>query len=188
MNRSLLITLPLVAIMCSCRGPNPEHDTMTAEHKAQMTADSAKQASIDQMKQATQRILDMWFSGNTDGMEEIIAENFMSHNPIPGVTSTGIQQLKDMIAISAAAFTDNKMEDVHLIADGDRVVAQYRWKGVNNGSMGEGMPATNKPIDVHAVDVLRFENGKVVEHWGYMEEMKMMQQLGMMPGDETGAK
>ena len=38
------------------------------------------------------------------------------------------------------------------------------------------------------VDVLRFENGKVVEHWGYMEEMKMMEQLGMMGGEEAGGK
>jgi len=29
---------------------------------------------------------------------------------------------------------------------------------------------------------MRFENGKVVEHWGYMEDMKMMDQLGMGPG------
>src|SRR5688572_7247563 len=174
MKKSLLITLPLVAIMWSCGGPNPEHDTMMAEHKALMTADSAKQASMDQMKQAAQRFLDLWFSGKTDGIEEIVAENFVTHMSMPGVTSTGMQQLKDMIAVSAAGFTDNKMEDMHLIADGDRVVAHYRWKGVNTGSMGEGMPATNKPIDVHTVDVLRFENGKVVEHWGYMEEMKMM--------------
>jgi steroid delta-isomerase-like uncharacterized protein len=188
MKKPLLITLPLVAIMWSCGGPNPEHDTMMAEHKALMTADSAKQASMDQMKQAAQRFLDLWFSGKTDGIEEIVAENFVTHMSMPGVTSTGMQQLKDMIAVAAAGFTDNKMEDMHLIADGDRVVAHYRWKGVNTGSMGEGMPATNKPIDVHTVDVLRFENGKVVEHWGYMEEMKMMQQLGMMPGDEAGSK
>ena len=188
MKRSLLLTLPLVAIMCSCGGTNPEHDTMTAEHKAQMSADSAKHAAMEQMKQTTQRFLDLWFSGKADGIEEIVAENFKSNIPMPGVSSTGIQQLKDMIAISSAAFTDNKTEDMHLIADGDRVVAHYRWKGVNTGSMGEGMPATNKPIDVHTVDVLRFENGKVMEHWGYMEEMKMMQQLGIMPGDETGAK
>ena len=166
MKKSLLITLPLVAIMCSCGGPNPEHDTMVAEHWAQMTADSAKQASMDQMKQATQRFLDMWISGKTDGSEEFVAENFVTHMEIPGVASIGIQQLKDMIAISSATFTDMKMEDVHLIADGDRVVAHYRLKGVNTGSMGEGMPASNKPIDVHTVDVLRFENGKVVEHWG----------------------
>jgi predicted SnoaL-like aldol condensation-catalyzing enzyme len=54
--------------------------------------------------------------------------------------------------------------------------------------MGEGMPATNKPIDIHTVDVLRFENGKVVEHWGYMEEFKMMEQLGMMGGEEEGGE
>lgn len=185
---SLLITLPLVAILWSCGSSNPEHDTKMAEHKAMMSADSVKQASMEQMKQTTQRFLDLWFSGKTDGIEEIVAANFKSNLPMPGVTSTGIQQLKDMIALSSTAFTDNRTEDLHLIAEGDRVVAHYRWKGVNSGPMGEGMPATNKPIDVHTVDVLRFENGKVVEHWGYMEEMKMMEQLGMMPGDEAGAK
>lgn len=188
MKKSLLVTLPLVATLWSCGGSDPEHGTMTAEHKALLTADSTKQASTDHMKQATQRFLDLWFSGKTDGVEEFVAENFVSHLQMPGVTSTGIQQLKDLIAISSSAFTDMKMEDLHLIADGDRVVAHYRLKGVNTGSMGEGMPATNKPIDVRTVDVLRFENGKVVEHWGYMEEMKMMQQLGLMPGDEAGSK
>jgi predicted ester cyclase len=75
---------------------------------------------------------------------------------------------------------------MHMITEGDRVVMHYRWKGVNTGPMDEGMPATNKAIDVHTVDVLRFENGKVVEHWGYMEEFKMMEQLGMMGGEEEG--
>ena len=161
---------------------------MMAEHKAQMTADSAKHAEMEQMKQTAQRFLDLWFTGKTDAIEEIVAESFVSHMSMPGVSSTGIQQLKDMVAISSVAFTENKTEDMHMIAEGDRVVVHYRWRGVNSGSMGEGMPATNKAIDVHTVDVLRFENGKVVEHWGYMEEMKMMEQLGMMGGEEAGAK
>lgn len=187
MKNPLLITLPLIAILSSCGGSHPEHDRMMAEHKARMTADSAKQASTEQMKQGTQRFIDMWLSGRTDGIQEVVAENFVTHMSMPGITSTGIQQLKDMIAMSTAAFPDSKAEDMHLMAEGDRVVAHYRLKGTNTGSMGQGMPATNKPIDVHTVDVLRFENGKVVEHWGYMEEMKMMEQLGMMPGGE-GAK
>ncbi|HQV75061.1 MAG: ester cyclase [Flavobacteriales bacterium] len=188
MKKSLLFTLPLVALMCSCGGSNPEHDTMMAEHKAQMTADIAEHAEMEQMKETTQRFLDMWFSGKTEGIEEIVSENFVSHIPMPGVTSTGIQQLKDYVVISSTAFTDNKMEDMHLIAEGDHVAAHYRWKGVNTGPMDEGIPATNKPIDVETVDVLRFENGKVVEHWGYIEEMKMMEQLGMMGGEEAGGK
>lgn len=185
MKKSLLITLPLVALLWSCGGSNPEHDTMMAEHKAQMAADSAEHA---QMKQTAQRFLDLWFTGNTEGVEEIVAENFVSHMSMPGVSSTGIQQLKDLVAKSSTAFTENKAEEMHMITEGDRVVMHYRWKGVNTGSMDEGMPATNKPIDLHTVDVLRFENGKVAEHWGYMEEFKMMEQLGMMGGEEEGGK
>ncbi|MBL7955087.1 MAG: ester cyclase, partial [Flavobacteriales bacterium] len=169
MKDPLLFTLPLIAIMCSCGGANPEHEKLMADHKAMMSADSAEQASVERMEQTAQRFLELWFSGKTEGIEEVVGEKFVSHLPMPGVTSTGIQQLKDMITKSSGAFTDNKTEDLDLIAEGDRVVAHYRWKGVNTGSMAEGMPATNKPIDIHTVDVLRFENGKVVEHWGYME-------------------
>ena len=69
-------------------------------------------------------------------------------------------------------------------ADKDMVIAHYTMTGMNSGPMGE-MPATNKSVNVNGVDIVRFENGKAVEHWGYWEEMKMMQQLGMMP--EMGA-
>ena len=48
------------------------------------------------------------------------------------------------------------------------------------------MPATGKTTDVNGVDVFRFQDGKCAEHWGYMEEMKMMTQLGLMP--EPGAE
>ena len=188
MIKQLFLAFPLAMLVACGGGSSPEHDKMMADHTAMLAADSANKAAVAQMKQAAQRFLDTWWSGKSDGLEEIVAGNFTSHMSIPGVTSTGIQQLKDMIAISGAAFTENKAEDLHMTAEGDRVIAHYRWKAKNTGAMGEGMPATNAPMDVYCVDILRFENGKVVEHWGYMEEMKMMQQLGMMPGAEDPAK
>ena len=188
MIKQLSLALPLAMLVACGGGSSPEHEKMMADHKAMLAADSANTAATDQMKQAAQRFLDTWWSGKSDGLEEIVAGNFVSHMSIPGVTSTGIQQLKDLIAISSAAFTENKAEDLHLTAEGDRVIAHYNWKAKNTGSMGEGMPASNAPMDLYCVDILRFENGKVVEHWGYMEEMKMMQQLGMMPSAEDPAK
>jgi hypothetical protein len=56
-----------------------------------MTADSAEHAEIDQMKQTTQHFLDLWFTDNTDGIVEIVAENFVSHMSMPGVGSIGMQ-------------------------------------------------------------------------------------------------
>ncbi len=182
MIKHLLLAFPLAMLVACGGGSSTEHDKMMADHQAMLAADSTNKAATDQMKQGAQRFLDTWWTGKTDGLEEIVAENFTTHMSMPGVTSTGIQQLKDMIAMSTAAFTDSKAEDLHLTAEGDRVIAHYRWKGKNTGAMGEGMPATNAPVDVNCVDILRFENGKIVEHWGYMEEMKMMEQLGIMGG------
>ena len=40
----------------------------------------------------------------------------------------------------------------------------------------------------YSYDSFMFADGKMVEHWGYIEEMKMMQQLGMMPPPDAAAK
>ena len=45
-----------------------------------------------------------------------------------------------------------------------------------------GIPASGKSIDVQAIDILRFEaDGLVHEHWGVMDIMSMMQQIGAVP-------
>jgi predicted ester cyclase len=45
-----------------------------------------------------------------------------------------------------------------------------------------GMPPTGKRIDVNLIDIMRFnEAGMVCEHWGLMDMLSMMQQLGAIP-------
>ena len=87
-----------------------------------------------------------------------------------------------------ASMPDMRQEWLHASTTGDRTYIHYRLTGTNTGPYGD-MPPTGKAMDVMGVDIIRFADGKAVEHWGYMEEMKMMQQLGMMPGpDEAQAK
>jgi len=43
------------------------------------------------------------------------------------------------------------------------------------------MPATGKSVGVQLIDILRFdEDGLVAEHWGVVDMMAMMQQLGVV--------
>jgi predicted ester cyclase len=70
-------------------------------------------------------------------------------------------------------------EDVLSI--GDKVVARTRATGTNTGSF-MGMPPTGKGVDVQLIDILRFgDDGLVHEHWGVMDTMSLMQQLGVVP-------
>jgi Predicted ester cyclase len=45
-----------------------------------------------------------------------------------------------------------------------------------------GMPATGKSVDVQLIDIFAFgDDGLVREHWGVIDLMAMMQQLGFVP-------
>ncbi len=163
-----------------------------AEHKAMLAADSAKKATQAFREEGVRAVYAMFESGNSEGLEKYVAENMVEHTPPPGgITSTGIQMLRDVIAMHHGAFPDTKMT-IHSIAHGDDVMmVHYNMKGTNTGAMGPDMPATNKVMDVDGAEVIKFGaegGGKATDHWGYWDEAKMMQQLGLAPAPDEKAK
>ena len=44
-----------------------------------------------------------------------------------------------------------------------------------------GVPPTGKHVSFGVIDIIRIANGKFVEHWGQMDSMSLMQQLGAIP-------
>ena len=179
--KHLMYVIPISAslLFASCGGGGHDH-AMMDEHNAMMAADSTAKATMTAREEGCKAIFAMFESGNSDGVENYVAENMVEHTPMPGITSTGIQALKDMVAMHHGAFPDTKMTAVSFAHNGDMMMVHYAMKGTNTGAMGD-MPATGKAIDITGVDVVRFEGTKATEHWGYGEEMKMMTQLGMMP-------
>ena len=73
------------------------------------------------------------------------------------------------------------MDAEDVISSGDKVVARVRLTGTNRGAF-MGMPATGKGVDVQLIDMFRFgDDGLVLEHWGVLDALAMMQQLGVVP-------
>jgi steroid delta-isomerase-like uncharacterized protein len=87
------------------------------------------------------------------------------------------------------AFPDIKAESTHMLAAGDYVVATNVMTGTNKGAMPEmGLKKpTNKSIEVHGAEIMKFQDGKIVEHWLFGNGMAWAIQLGLMP-DPAAAK
>ncbi|MEJ6979551.1 ester cyclase [Pedobacter sp. P351] len=132
-------------------------------------------------KEVTAKIMKAFDDGDANALDNLIAADAVSHSEMPPeIKSTGLQAVKEMLKMQKAAFPDIKTK-IHVMAvAGDTVIAYFTSTGTNSGSF-MGMPATNKKINTEGVDIIRFKNGKAVEHWGVYDNMKMMQQLGMMP-------
>lgn len=79
-----------------------------------------------------------------------------------------------------SAFSEVQMDVQHLIAEGDRVVAHYRMRGVHTGAF-RGVAATGKPIHMDGITIVRFVDGKFAERWGVIDMIPLYKQLGITP-------
>jgi predicted ester cyclase len=44
-----------------------------------------------------------------------------------------------------------------------------------------GIPATGKTVEFSTTDIIRVVDGKVAEHWGTTDNLRLMQQIGAIP-------
>ena len=66
-----------------------------------------------------------------------------------------------------------------LLADGDKVIYRNTYSGTQKGEM-MGIPATGKHVVVRTIGIARISGGKIVEEWENMDELGIMQQLGVI--------
>ena len=115
--------------------------------------------------------------------EQLMAADIIEHEELPPGIPSGIEGTKIMFTMLQSAFPDFNATINDLIAEGDKVVVYMTWSGTQHGEW-MGMPPSGKPISVSVIDIYRMAGGQIVEHWGMMDSMAMMQQLGAMPAPE----
>jgi steroid delta-isomerase-like uncharacterized protein len=123
---------------------------------------------------------DLINAGDVDAFGEHLADDFIEHEVLPGLSPTkdGVQTFFRM---QLAAFPDLRMDVEDVVSDGDKVVARVRLTGTQHGDFA-GIPATDKRVDAQLVDIFRFgDDGRVAEHWGVMDQLTVLQQLGAVP-------
>jgi len=116
-------------------------------------------------------------TANAEILNEFLAEDFIEHDPAPGIPPTrdGWKQLFKMFAEATPGY--HVIND--LIAEDDKVVAHITAYGKHVGTIF-GIPATNKEFSMKGIVIWRLKNGKITEHWAQNDMVGMMIQLGVM--------
>jgi steroid delta-isomerase-like uncharacterized protein len=126
------------------------------------------------------RVYDLINAGDIDGFGALMAADFVEHEQLPGLKPTK-EGVLAFFRMQRAAFPDMRMEVQDIIASGDRVAIRVRYTGTHTGDF-MGMPAAGKRVDVQLIDIMGMgDDGLVHEHWGVMDQMTLMQQLGAIP-------
>jgi steroid delta-isomerase-like uncharacterized protein len=123
---------------------------------------------------------DLINAGDIGGFSEHLAEDFVEHEQTPGLEPTK-EGVKQFFRMQLAAFPDLRMTAEDVFASSNKVVARVRLTGTNRGDF-MNMKATGKRVDVALIDMFLVDHdGRVREHWGVLDALTMMQQLGAVP-------
>ena len=133
----------------------------------------------EENKALFRRITDAFSMGDLSAFDELVAPQYIEHNPAPGQES-GPEGLKQIAAMFRTAFPDMQVTIEDLIAEGDKVVGRITTRGTHKGEF-LGAPPTNQVVDMQEIHIVRFSDGKMVEHWGLEDSLGLMQQLGLTP-------
>ena len=137
--------------------------------------------AAEQNKALIVRFVEELFNrGNMGIVGEIFAPDFIEREQLPPGIPSGSEGVKVLTTMLRSAFPDFKATIDDILADGDKVVIRMTWTGTQKGEF-MGVPATGKHVSFGVIDIIRIANGKVVEHWGQMDSMSLMQQLGAIP-------
>ncbi len=135
--------------------------------------------SQEQDKANFRRLMEEGFAkGNLAVFDELLAPNLIEHQstvrpPSPEGVKALVRQLHE-------AYPDFRCEVQDLAAERDTVWARTRGGGTQRGMLF-GFAPSGKSVTIVILDVCRFENGKIVEHWGVPDIFGMMMQVGAIP-------
>jgi predicted ester cyclase len=139
-------------------------------------------------KALVRRLMEEVFNqGNISLVDGSFAPDFVEHEELPPGIPPGPEAVKQLPTIFRSAFPDFKVTVDDVIAEGDKVVVRSTWSGTHNGDF-MGIPPTGQSVSFGVIDIMRIAGGKFVEHWGQMDNMGMMQQLGVIPAPGEGGE
>ena len=97
-----------------------------------------------------------------------------------GFSPPNVEGVKKGIKNIHSAFSDFSLIIEDLVVNGDTVWGRMTGRGTHAGQFGPMAP-TGKKVEITVIDIMRFADGKLVEHWGVADRFALMEQLGMKP-------
>lgn len=120
-----------------------------------------------------------------EAVPEIVAADSVDHTARPDEPH-GIEGVRNTMRFLDAAFSDQHFEVTQTVEEGDTVVVHFTHSGRHTGEI-MGVAPTNRPFSYEHIHILRFEEGKMLEHWGIHDHLSFMRQLGALPAPPGAA-
>lgn len=136
--------------------------------------------STEANKVVARRYVDEYLNqGKGVGGDDLFAPNYLCY--FPGNMVLDKKEHDHITVTFFAAFPDGRFSIEDMIAEGDRVVSRYTFRGTHQGIWITGTPPTGKHVTLSGNEIHRIVDGKVVEQWSEFDTLSALQQFDVIP-------
>ena len=130
-------------------------------------------------EQIARRLIEEGFNaGDLSIADELTSPSIVEHQNFGPDHAPGAEGVKAVISSLRRAFSDFHLAIDDIVVDGDTVWLRMTGTGTNDGPF-MGHAPTGRQMRTDVFDVLRVENGRIVEHWGVPDRLGTLFQLGL---------
>ncbi len=131
-------------------------------------------------KEIVRRFIDEYQTGADEtAFAELLHPDVVDHSRPPGI-APGAEGVRQQFDGFRAGLPDFRATILHQVAEDDLVMTHKVFHGTHTGEL-LGIPATGREVEVVVMDVVRVTGGRIVEHWGLVDPLGLLQQLGALP-------
>ena len=140
---------------------------------------------MGEARQVMDRMTDAVTNRDLTALAGLYAEDAVADTPDEGVLK-GREQIAGYLGRFLNAFPDLRWEEARKYESGDTAVDEGWVAGTNTGAIvlpnGETVPATGRVARIRECDIATVSGGVITSHRFYFDQMDVLSQLGLMPG------
>jgi steroid delta-isomerase-like uncharacterized protein len=134
-------------------------------------------ADADVVRRLTDEV---FIGGNFDTWDDLVADDFVDHDPMAGLppTKEGQRQIAEMVV---ATFADRKIEAEYLETTDGTIVENWVFTGRHTGE-AMGIPPSGNEVQIRGIEIWRCADGRIAERSGVIDMNDVLEKAGVSGG------
>ena len=152
-------------------GPDTATDTPTQPSDA---------ASAERNKAVSRRWIEVFNERDDAAEADVRAPDYVAYAPASLEPSPlDSAAWTRFLAGFVEGFPDLRLTVEDAVGEGDLVAQRVHFEGTHTGEF-QGLPPTHRKVTFSGLELNRFVDGRVAEHWFQLDSLTLLQQLGLV--------
>ena len=144
------------------------------------TSQPNKTSRVERNKAVSRRWIEVFNKRDDAAEAEVRSPDFVAYAPASlEPDPLGPEAWTKFLAGFVEGFPDLRLTVEETVGDGDLVAQKIHFEGTHTGDF-QGLPPTHRRVTFSGLELNRFVDGRVTEHWFQLDALALLQQLGLV--------